>query len=82
MVITTLSTHGGNRGATGSSFAPPVEPLHNAVDTQAGFRIVNLAYAEQRPGDCAYYINGNGHQVPRAEGKQPFTLAGRELPIR
>ena len=58
----------------GPVLPPPVEPLHNAVDTQAGFRIVNLAYAEQRPGDCAYYINGNGHQVPRAEGKQPFTL--------
>ena len=48
----------------GPVLPPPVEPLHNAVDTQAGFRIVNLAYAEQRPGDCAYYINGNGHQVP------------------
>jgi hypothetical protein len=23
-----------------------------------------LAYADQRPGDCGYYINSNGHQVP------------------
>ena len=26
--------------------------------------IAHLAYAEQRPGDCGYYINSNGHQVP------------------
>jgi len=29
---------------------------------------VVLAYAEQRPGDCGYYTNSNGHQVPRPCG--------------
>jgi hypothetical protein len=27
-----------------------------------------LAYADQKPGDCGYYINSNGHQVPRPRG--------------
>jgi len=26
--------------------------------------VADLAYAEQRPGDCGYYINSNGHRVP------------------
>ena len=26
--------------------------------------VADVAYAEQRPGDCGYYINSNGHQVP------------------
>jgi|SRR6266404_4608701 len=26
--------------------------------------IADIAYAEQRPGDCGYYINSNGHPVP------------------
>jgi len=26
--------------------------------------VAHVAYAEQRPGDCGYYINSNGHQVP------------------
>ena len=29
---------------------------------------VVLAYAEQNPGDCGYYINSYGHQVPRPCG--------------
>jgi len=28
----------------------------------------DVAYAEQRPGDCGYYINSNGHQVARPCG--------------
>ena len=26
--------------------------------------IAGVAYSEQRPGDCGYYINSNRHQVP------------------
>jgi hypothetical protein len=26
--------------------------------------VAGLAYSEQKPGDCGYYINSNGHQVP------------------
>jgi hypothetical protein len=27
--------------------------------------VAGLAYSAQKPGDCGYYINSNGHQVPR-----------------
>ena len=30
--------------------------------------VAGLAYADQRPGDCGYYINGNGHRVPNPCG--------------
>ena len=30
--------------------------------------VAALAYSEQKPGDCGYYINSNGHQVPRPCG--------------
>jgi Protein of unknown function (DUF3761) len=30
--------------------------------------VAGLAYSEQRPGDCGYYTNSNGHQVPRPCG--------------
>ena len=30
--------------------------------------VASLAYSEQKPGDCGYYINSNGHQVPRPCG--------------
>ena len=30
--------------------------------------IADLARAEQRPGDCGYYINSNGHRVPSPFG--------------
>jgi len=26
--------------------------------------VAGVAYSEQKPGDCGYYINSNGHQVP------------------
>ena len=26
--------------------------------------VAGLAYSEQKPGDCGFYINSNGHQVP------------------
>ena len=26
--------------------------------------VAGLAYSEQKPGNCGYYINSNGHQVP------------------
>jgi hypothetical protein len=36
--------------------------LSNSVLILGG--VAGLAYAEQRPGDCGYYINSNGHRVP------------------
>ena len=30
--------------------------------------VAGVAYSEQKPGDCGYYINSNGHQVPRPCG--------------
>jgi hypothetical protein len=30
--------------------------------------VTGVAYSEQKPGDCGYYINSNRHQVPRPCG--------------
>jgi hypothetical protein len=30
--------------------------------------VAGLAYSEQKPGECGYYTNSNGHQVPRPCG--------------
>jgi hypothetical protein len=37
--------------------------------------VADVAYAEQRPGDCGYYINSNGYRAGRPDER----IAGLRL---